>query len=291
MTSADDGEFFFASKLKNLLHCARYLSPNSIFIFPVLPLLVVRSFASADDALKEYRKYLPPSTDVLKKGLFNGRMHSFRSGPRSDEWDDFFGTIDGVPSCMHCEEKFNGGKSFAQREQSAMRHIKQFHAKSLYMCPLPCWSHPVPVISHCEESMRRHLQQDHRKWSRDKETFFIDLHAAFNLQPLRFNYDSLNIPFIPLARQSGFVSLAQRELTSPFRTIAAGYFNVIPETDTQHDEMRNDPITRWLWTGDLPNQDRLNVLRAKPFPFDEPLRGTNRIWTPLVLRSKILVSE
>lgn len=158
-----------------------------------------------------------------------------------------------------------------------MRHIKQFHAKSLYMCPLPCWSHPVPVISHCEDSMRRHLQQDHREWTGDRQQERIDLQAKSNLQPLQFKYESLNIPFIHLGRQNGFVSLAQKELASFFRTNAAKYFNAIPETDIRHGEMRDHPITRWLWTGDLPNQNRLNILRASPYPFNEPLRGTNRI--------------
>lgn len=217
----------------------------------------LRSFATAQEALLEYRRYLPPSSAVNEDDFA-----PFYSGPRSDDWTEFFGFTDDVPTCVQCGQWFNGS-SLAKSRMSAKHHISEFHSRKIFMCPLPCSSHPIPVVSHSEKIMRQHLRSGHRIWARNKEQFFVDLlPPPYNLKPLPLDYSLLNVPFIPLGSYNGFVSLAQKELASPYRVNAFAFFNAETVVEVRR-EVRSHPISRWLWTGDVAQQDRQNILRAK----------------------------
>lgn len=129
--------------------------------------------------------------------------------------------------------------------------------------------------------MREHLKSGHRLWAhgRDREQFFVDLHAPpFNLKPLPLHFLLLNVPFLPLGRYNGYISLAKKELASPYRLKAAAYFNAETDIDVRR-EQRHHQISRWLWSGDVAEQDQKNILRAgtQTRLFDFPLEPVIQI--------------
>lgn len=208
-------------------------------------------------------------------GVFRG---PFFSGLRSNDWQDFSGLSGEDSTCLQCGQKFQG-RHADDNIHHLKAHIEQFHSTTIYMCPLPTWCHAVPVVSHNLEAMQEHLRSGHRTWvmGDPQEQRSVDLSRhPFHLEPLAFDYKMLDVPFIPLGRYNGYVSLSQKELESPFRLQAAAFFNKEANLGLRR-EQRFDHISRWMWTGDLPKDVRKSILKSKLILFDFPLEPVENI--------------
>jgi hypothetical protein len=190
-----------------------------------------------------------PVSDVLKiekwsSGKGESDDTNFFYGKRTSNVEEFVGEGE----CLQCGAE-------VEWQKNLRRHVADFHSSVIYMCPCGHARHPLPIISHNEDWMRKHIKNGHKELVVTPNGYnkFSEKDFGAVMKPLPLNYELLKVPFLALERNVGYFDLIVRELKSPERIIAADYFRKV--------RIARGVVNYWLSPEELNGQQRASLNR------------------------------